>query len=120
MQDLEQSIRERAYHLWMEAGARMDRRMLTGFLLSEKSWALSSVRSAPFRLMSTNSRDRLTGSSVRAAAERAAAARKKADKLACEAWTKPMLAFNGPTQPSPTVFVVKRPCPFRPTGSPAS
>jgi hypothetical protein len=103
MQDLEQSIRERAYHLWMEGGARMDRRMLTGYLLSEKSWALSSLLSAPFRLMSTNSRDRLTGSSVRAAAERAAAARKKADKLACEAWTKPMLAFNGSTQPSPTV-----------------
>jgi hypothetical protein len=33
---------------------------------------------------------------------RAAAARKEADKLACEAWNKRMLGFRGPAQPSPT------------------
>jgi hypothetical protein len=37
------------------------------------------------------------------AAERAAAARKEADKLACEAWNRRMLAFKGPAQPSPTL-----------------
>jgi hypothetical protein len=53
--------------------------------------------------MGTKSRDKLYGSSVRAAAERAAAARKEADKLACDAWNKRMLAFKGPAQPSPTL-----------------
>ena len=37
------------------------------------------------------------------AVERAVDARKQADKLACEAWTKCMLAFKGPAQPSPTL-----------------
>ena len=37
------------------------------------------------------------------AAERAAEARQEADRLACEAWTKRMLAFKGPAQPSPTL-----------------
>ncbi len=46
--------------------------------------------------MGTKSRDRLYGSSVRIAAARAAEARRQADKLACEAWTKRMLAFKGP------------------------
>ena len=54
--------------------------------------------------MGTKSRDRLYGTSVRMAAERAAEARKQADRLACEAWTKRMLAFNGPAQPSPTLM----------------
>jgi hypothetical protein len=40
---------------------------------------------------------------VRASAERAAAARKQADRFACEAWNKRMLAFKGPAQPSPTL-----------------
>src|SRR5215471_16050251 len=53
--------------------------------------------------MGTKSRDRLYGTSVRIAAERAAEARREADKLACEAWTKRMLAFKGPAQPSPTL-----------------
>ena len=35
---------------------------------------------------------------VRIAAERAAEARREADKLACDAWTKRMLAFKGPAQ----------------------
>ena len=43
------------------------------------------------------------GTSVHMAAERAAEARREADKLACEAWTKRMLAFQGPAQPSPTL-----------------
>jgi len=53
--------------------------------------------------MGTKSRDRLYGTSVRVAAERAAEARREADKLACDAWNKRMLAFKGPAQPSPTL-----------------
>jgi hypothetical protein len=53
--------------------------------------------------MGTKSRDRLHGTSVLIAAKRAAEARREADKLACEAWTKRMLAFKGPAQPSPTL-----------------
>jgi ribosomal protein S27E len=43
------------------------------------------------------------GSSVRAAAEQASAARKEADRLACEAWNKRMLGLPGAAQPSTTV-----------------
>lgn len=39
----------------------------------------------------------------RAAAEHAAEARKTADRLACEAWNKRMLGFQGPAQPSPAL-----------------
>ena len=46
-------------------------------------------------------RRRLYGATVRAKAERAAEARKAADRLSCEAWTARMLAFKGPAQPSP-------------------
>jgi hypothetical protein len=53
--------------------------------------------------MGTKSRDRLYGTSVRTAAERATEARREADKLACDAWTERMLAFKGPAQPSPTL-----------------
>ena len=53
--------------------------------------------------MTTKSRQYLYGASVRAAAERAKEARKVADRLACEAWTKRMLGFRGPAQPSPTL-----------------
>src|ERR1700751_280101 len=53
--------------------------------------------------MGTKSRETIYGASVRAAAERAAEARKAADKLAVEAWNKRMLAFKGPAQPSPTL-----------------
>ena len=53
--------------------------------------------------MTTKSRESIYGASVRAAAEQAAAARKKADRLACEAWNKRMLGFQGPAQPSPTL-----------------
>ena len=53
--------------------------------------------------MTTKSRQYLFGATVRAAAERAAKARREADKLACEAWNKRMLAFKGPAQPSPTL-----------------
>ena len=51
--------------------------------------------------MGAKSRDRLYGTSVRIAAERAAAARRVADKLACDAWNKRMLVLKGPAQPSP-------------------
>ena len=53
--------------------------------------------------MGPKSRDRLYGGYVRNIAERAAAARKAADRLACEAWTARMLGFQGPAQPSPTI-----------------
>ena len=53
--------------------------------------------------MDTKSRDRLYGTSVRFAAQKAAHARKEADKLACDAWAKRMVAFKGPAQPSPTL-----------------
>jgi hypothetical protein len=42
------------------------------------------------------------GSSVRISEQRACAARKEADKLACEAWNKRMLGFRGPAPSSPT------------------
>jgi hypothetical protein len=53
--------------------------------------------------MGTKSRDTIFGPSVRASAERAAAARKEADRLACEAWIKRTLGYRGPAQPSPTL-----------------
>lgn len=53
--------------------------------------------------MSTKSRDRLYGSSIRASAERAAKARKEADRLAVDAWNQRMLGYKGPAQPSPTL-----------------
>jgi hypothetical protein len=51
--------------------------------------------------MGTKSRETIYGASVRAAAERATQTRKEADRLACEAWNKRMLGFQGPAQPSP-------------------
>jgi hypothetical protein len=56
-----------------------------------------------FLVMGSRSRETIYGASVRAAAEQAAEARKQADRLACEAWNKRMLAFRGPAQPSPTL-----------------
>jgi hypothetical protein len=53
--------------------------------------------------MTTKSREYLFSSTLRAAEERAAAARKEADKRACEAWNMRMLGFKGPAQPSPTL-----------------
>ena len=50
--------------------------------------------------MGTKSRETIYGSSSRASAERAAKARKEADKLACEAWNMRMLGYKGPAQPS--------------------
>jgi hypothetical protein len=46
--------------------------------------------------MGTKSRETIYGASVRAAAERATEARKEADRPACEAWNKRMLAFRDP------------------------
>jgi hypothetical protein len=51
----------------------------------------------------TKSRETIYGGSVRAAAERATEARKAADRLACEAWNKRMLGFQGPARPSPSL-----------------
>jgi hypothetical protein len=53
--------------------------------------------------MGTKSRETIYGSSVRHSAERAVEARKHADWLACEAWNKRMLGFQGPAQPSPAL-----------------
>jgi hypothetical protein len=53
--------------------------------------------------MGTKSRETIYGGAVRASAERATEARKATDRLACEAWDKRMLAFQGPAQPSPTL-----------------
>lgn len=55
------------------------------------------------RRMGTKSRERLYGTEIRMAAERAALARQEADCLACEAWNKRMLGYKGPAQPSPTL-----------------
>jgi hypothetical protein len=53
--------------------------------------------------MGTKSRETIYGSSVRAAAEKAADARRDADRLACQAWNMRMLGFKGPAQPSPAL-----------------
>ena len=53
--------------------------------------------------MVTKSRETICGASVRAAAEQAAKVRKTADRLACDAWNKRMLGFQGPAQPSPAL-----------------
>src|SRR4051812_18305706 len=53
--------------------------------------------------MGSKSRESICGGSVRAAAERAAEARKDADRLAVEAWNKRMHGFQGPAQPSPAM-----------------
>ena len=60
-------------------------------------------RPAIISRMGTKSRETIYGASVRAAAERAAEARKQADRLAVEAWNKRMLGFQGPAQPSPAL-----------------
>jgi hypothetical protein len=55
------------------------------------------------RRMGTKSRESIYGGSIRHSAERAAEARKEADRLACVAWNQRMLGFKGPAQPSPHV-----------------
>ena len=49
--------------------------------------------------MGTKSRETLYGPSIRAAGERAEAARKEADKLAVEAWNKRMLVIPARLRP---------------------
>jgi hypothetical protein len=53
--------------------------------------------------MGTKSRESIYGSTIRASAERANEARKKADRLACVAWNQRMLGYRGPAQPSPAL-----------------
>jgi hypothetical protein len=60
-----------------------------------------SVAAPNMTAMSTKSRERLYGASIRIAAEQAARARRQADRLACDAWNKRMLGYKGPAQPSP-------------------
>ncbi|GLH82428.1 hypothetical protein SSBR45G_73370 [Bradyrhizobium sp. SSBR45G] len=52
-------------------------------------------------IMTTKSRERLYGAGIRIAQEQAVRARKQADRLACDAWNKRMLGYQGPAQPSP-------------------
>jgi hypothetical protein len=63
----------------------------------------ASLGPAILSRMGTKSRETIYGASIRAAAERAADARREADRLAGEAWNKRMLGFKGPAQPSPTL-----------------
>lgn len=49
--------------------------------------------------MTTKSREYLFGTTIKMSAERAAHARKEADRLACEAWNNRMLGYKG--LPSP-------------------
>ncbi|SDJ60654.1 hypothetical protein SAMN05444171_1255 [Bradyrhizobium lablabi] len=58
-------------------------------------------RRAHSPVMGTKSRESIYGASVRHGAELAARTRKDADRLACQAWNKRMLGFQGPAQPSP-------------------
>jgi hypothetical protein len=53
--------------------------------------------------MGTKSRESIYGSSIRHSAERAAQARKEADRLACDAWNQRMMGYKGPAQPSPAL-----------------
>jgi hypothetical protein len=46
--------------------------------------------------MSTKSRQRIYGASIRASAQRAKEAPKEADRLACEAWNMRLPGFTGP------------------------
>src|ERR1700756_5214554 len=46
--------------------------------------------------MTTKSRQRIYGASIRASAQRAKEARKEADRLACEAWNMRLPGFTGP------------------------
>jgi hypothetical protein len=57
------------------------------------SWCASAVQL----------REILVSTVAHAAAEQAAEARKTVDRLACEAWNKRMLGFQGPAQPSPAL-----------------
>jgi hypothetical protein len=70
---------------------------------TSRSGLWTSVHRAHPCAMGTKSRETIYGSSVRASAERAAAARKQADRLVCHAWNQRMLGFQGPAQPSPTL-----------------
>src|SRR3954466_10885481 len=53
--------------------------------------------------MTTKSREYLFGTAIRHSAERAAEARKEADRLACVAWNNRMLGYKGSAQPSPAL-----------------
>jgi hypothetical protein len=54
-------------------------------------------------MMTTKTREYIYGSTIRQTAERAAEARREADRLACKAWNMRMLGYNGPAQPSPAL-----------------
>ena len=78
--------------------------VVSGTLSTANCSGLPALRGrAHFLPMGTKSRETIYGASIRAAAERATEARKEADRLACEAWNKRMLGFQGPAQPSPAL-----------------
>jgi hypothetical protein len=54
-------------------------------------------------MMTTKSREFIYGSTIRHTAERAAEARREADRLACKAWNMRMLSYKGHAQPSPAL-----------------
>jgi hypothetical protein len=70
---------------------------------SPTSWAVAGRVAARFDGAWAPSRETIYGGSIRASAERAAEARKEADRLACVAWNQRMLGFQGPAQPSPAL-----------------
>jgi hypothetical protein len=53
--------------------------------------------------MGAKSRETIYGSTIRTSAERAVAARKEADRPACEVSNYRMLGYKGPAQPSPAL-----------------
>ena len=87
---------------------RLDGRVVASVVPVTASTAICSglpVHCGPAILcrMGTKSRETIYGASIRAVADRAAEARKEADRLAVEAWNKRMLGFQGPAQPSPAL-----------------
>src|ERR1700719_3191622 len=91
----------------MHATSRHASTATPGALCAHKAQPLAGCRSTPgWRIlawMSTKSRESIYGSSLRHSAERAAEARKEADRLACIAWNQRMLGFKGPARPSPSL-----------------
>jgi hypothetical protein len=89
------------------AGACSETKFCLSFIIPANRWCPAAIPQAIAACLSRAARrilsrmgikSRTSTASVRAAAERATEARKEADKLACEAWNKRMLGFQGPAQ----------------------
>jgi hypothetical protein len=91
----------------MRATSRHASTATPGALCAHKAQPVAAFRSTPgwriLAVMGTKSRQSISGSSVRHSAERAAEARKEADRLACVAWNQRMLGYKEPAQPSPAL-----------------